>query len=336
MARRASGTSGAAVVADVRVGVVGAGFIGGRHARVLARMSGVDLAGVADSQPDRVRALAAEVGARWYPDTRTMLEDADLDALYVCVPPFARGTPELLAIERRVALFVEKPLALDAGLAEEIAAAADDAGVVTAAGYHWRHLDTVQHAADLLADTPCRLAVGAWLDRTPGTPWWSLAAGSGGQLVEQATHLFDLARVLVGEVVAVHAAGGRPDGTQPDEIDRVSAVLLRFDSGAVGTISTACLLHTGYRIGLELVCDGRVLALSEHQLIVDDGSSRDVRAAEIDPLIAEDREFIAAVQAGRAEVRVPYGDALRTHRVAIAAARAARLGITIDLEPVRA
>lgn len=323
-------------MADVRVGVVGAGFIGGRHARVLARMAEVDVVGVADGQPDRVRALAAEVGAHSYPDTRTMLDDADLDALYVCVPPFARGAPELLAIERRVALFVEKPLALDAGLAEEIAAAADDAGVVTAAGYHWRHLDTVHHAAGLLADTPCRLAVGAWLDRTPGTPWWSLSAGSGGQLIEQATHLFDLARVLVGEVVSVHAAGGRPDGTRPDEIDRVSAVLLRFDAGAVGTISTACVLRTGYRIGLELVCDGRVLALSEHELIVDDGSSRDVRAPEIDPLIAEDREFVAAVRAGRGEVRVPYGDALRTHRVAIAAARAARRGITVDLEPVGA
>ena len=338
----------------VRVGITGAGYIGGRHARVLARLPGADLVGIADLDVERAGGLADAVGVRSYPDTASLLDDADLDALYVCVPPFAHGEPERLAIEHGVSLFVEKPLALDVALAEEIAESADRAGIVTAVGYHWRYLDTVDRARQLLAATPCHLALGAWLDRAPGAPWWGRAATSGGQLVEQATHIFDLARTLVGEVVAVQAVGARIDDIPAGDIDHVAAVLLRFDTGAVGTISTACVLGTGYRVGLELVCRERVLVVTEQELVVDDGSRREVTAIGVDPFVAEDRDFIADVRDmsnlgntadvrdggggrnGGRRVRVPYAEALRTHRVAVAAARAARDQVTVDLGPVRA
>ena len=86
-------------------------------------------------------------------------------------------------------------------LAAEIA---ERRACVTGTGYHWRCLDTVERAAALLADAPARLALGAWLDKVPPPAWWPSRALSGGQVVEQLTHVLDLARLLVGEVAEVH------------------------------------------------------------------------------------------------------------------------------------
>jgi predicted dehydrogenase len=314
----------------VRLGLIGAGFAAGLHLASLAGIDGVEVAAVADPVPDRAEALAVRVGARAYPDHRWMLDAEPLDGVYICVPPFAHGPPELAALERGLPLFVEKPLAIDLATAETVAAEVARRGVVTATGYHWRYLDTVERAAELLASDPCRLLVGWWLDKVPGPAWWLRQDGSGGQLVEQTTHLFDLARLLVGEVTDVHALGGRfprRSEVRSGEVLDVSTATLRFASGAVGSISSSCLLRRGHRIGLELICEGLALELTETTLTIDDGRSRQVLAAARDARTAADRDFVAAVRGEPAAVRAPYPEALASHRVALAAAGAARDGL---------
>ena len=313
----------------VRLGLIGAGFAAGLHAAALAGIEGVEVAAVADPLPGRAEALAGRAGARAYPDHRRMLDAEPLDGVYVCVPPFAHGPPELAALERGLALFVEKPIAIDLATAETVAAEVARRGVATATGYHWRYLDTVERAAELLAADPCRLLLGWWLDKVPGPAWWPRQDGSGGQLVEQTTHLFDLARLLVGEITGVQAVGGRfprrTDLRAGDVLD-VSTATLRFASGAVGSVSSSCLLRRRHRIGLELICEGLALELTETTLVIDDGRSRRAVPAARDARAAADRDFVAAVRGQPAAVRAPYAEALRSHRVALAAARAARAG----------
>ena len=317
-----------------RIGVVGAGYIAGRHVASLSAIEGVRVAAVADPRGERARALAGPVGAGAYPDHRSMLEAERLDAVYVCVPPFAHGPPELDALARGLALFVEKPIALDVPVAETVAAEVERRGVAAAAGYHWRYLDTFDRARELLAANPCRLLLGWWLDRIPGTDWWLEEARSGGQLVEQTTHLFDLARALVGEIVSVRAEGARfprRTGLRAGDILDVSTATVRFASGAVGSISSSCLLPRTHRIGVELIGEGLAVLLTEAELVVDDGGGpRTVRAAR-DPLAAEDRAFVAAVRGEGHDVRTPYREALRTHRLAVAVATAAADGGTVQL-----
>jgi predicted dehydrogenase len=260
-----------------------------------------------------------------------MLQQARLDAVWICVPPFAHGQPELDALDAGVPFFVEKPLALDRGVAEDVAAAVESSGLPTATGYHWRYLDTVELALERLAAAPCHLVVGSWFDRTPGNPWWAHEDRSGGQLIEQVTHVFDLARLLVGEVVQIRAEG-KCSGCRGAFVD-VSMATLRFAGGAIGSVTSTCLLRSNYRIGLELFCDGLVIAVTEHELIIDDGVERCTRRATTDPFLAEDRDFLAAVRGDPERIRVPYREALVTHRLATAAARAARDGTTVELVP---
>ena len=134
----------------------------------------------------------------------------------------------------------------------------DGAGLVTAVGYHWRYLDTVDEARRLLRDNPAHLMSGYWLDQTPPPEWWRREDRSGGQMVEQATHVIDLARFLAGDVVEVFgmAATRRPGRVPAASTWRPPRPpTLRFASGAIANLSATCLLRWGHRIGLHVFAD---------------------------------------------------------------------------------
>ncbi|MEU8363528.1 Gfo/Idh/MocA family oxidoreductase [Nonomuraea sp. NPDC048882] len=301
-----------------RVGIVGAGNVAARHADVLSGFPDVTIAGIADTDPHRAEALASKHGSPAYGGHADLLSAGGLDAVYVCVPPFAHGNPEHDVLSCNLPLFVEKPLSLDLQTAEKIATEIERRSLPSAVGHHWRYLDIVEQARDLLSGRPVRLALGHWLDKVPPVGWWLKREMSGGQIVEQAVHVLDLARLLVGEVEMVHAvpAGDSVDG----EVDRATSAVMRFAGGASGLLATSCLLTRKHRVGLEVCAEGIALELSETRLLVDGE-----RAIEDDGRAKTrvDREFINAVQGRPADVRVPYGEALRTHRVALALARSA-------------
>lgn len=301
-----------------RVGIVGAGNVAARHADVLSGFPDVVIAGIADTDAHRAETLASRYDTPAYGCHADLLSAGGLDAVYVCVPPFAHGNPEHDVLSCNLPIFVEKPLSLDLQTAENIASEIERRSLPSAVGHHWRYLDIVGQARELLADRPVRLALGHWLDKVPPVAWWLDPTRSGGQIVEQAVHVLDLARLLVGEVDMVHAV---PEGNNVDgEVDRATCAVLRFADGAAGLLATSCLLTRKHRVGLEVCADGIALELSETRLLVDGE-----RVIEDDGQAKTrvDREFINAVQGRTADVRVPYAEALRTHRLALALAQSA-------------
>jgi predicted dehydrogenase len=224
-----------------------------------------------------------------------------------------------------IALFVEKPLALDLATAVALEAAIREGYLVTATGYHWRYLDFVERAAALLSGRVVHLALGYWLDTLPPAAWWARRSASGGQMVGRTAHVFDLARLLVGEVAHVDAACStvsRADFPGCD-IEWAATAALRFESGALGSIASICVLPRPYRIGLHVFADGVATELSERELVVEDANGRRRYEAGVDPFVLEDRDFVGAVRGGPDRIRAPYAQSLATHRVATAAARSA-------------
>jgi predicted dehydrogenase len=326
----------------VRIGVVGAGAVAARHVRTLLAMDGVEVAAVADPALERAKELAGEAGAAAYPNHMELLASERLDAVYICVPPFAHGAPELAVIDAGLPMFVEKPVAIDQETAATIAARLAGRSLVTCTGYHWRWLDIFDRAADLLADRPARLVQCAWLDKVPPPPWWTRRDGSGGQTIEQTTHVLDTARALAGEVVEVHAFGSRAAATEDQgseaalpaaDIDEASVASLRFASGAVGSIVSTCLLPRLHRAGVQVVADGLSLELTETELVVEVDGERSAWEADADPRPRPDRDFVAAVRGGENRVRVPWPEAYRTHLLACAITRSAEQGRPLLLEP---
>jgi predicted dehydrogenase len=314
---------------DCGIGFVGAGGVAARHARTLSALPDARLVCVTDADPRRAQRFAEIHGLKAVPDIRSLL-DSDIDAVYVCVPPFAHGAIEAAVAQAGHALFVEKPLGLNAKVATRIGRILAGAGTVTAVGHHWRYAATVRTAARLLAERQVRLVCGSWLDKVPPVPWWTRLESSGGQVIEQVVHVLDLARTLVGEVQRVHAMGSarRPGA----DIDCATAATLRFDNGAVGTFAATCQLDWKHRVALEIYADELALAITEDGLMVRD--SHGVRRQVVDPQRAKaaaDQAFVQAVLGDPSSVLVSYDEALRTHRLACAVAESARRNRPVDV-----
>jgi predicted dehydrogenase len=282
---------------------------------------------VADPVAAAAERLAADCEATAYTDAGAMLDNERLDAVYICVPPYAHGAPEDAALAHELPFFVEKPIGIDLAVGERIAEQVEAAGIATGTGYHWRCLDITEQARDALRENPARLAIGTWLDRVPPVPWWVRQDRSGGQVVEQLTHVIDLARVLLGEVVSVSATAAQSGHCGADaDIDDVTVATIQFASGALGTFAATCLLERRQDTALRTVSPGLGLTLSEDRLVVEGPGEPVVHFPREEAKVQVDREFIDAVAGRREHTRTPYAEALRSHRVACAIAESARIG----------
>jgi UDP-N-acetylglucosamine 3-dehydrogenase len=119
---------------DLRIGVIGLGF-GAIHARVLGEMEGVDVAALCDKDPSRLASATRGRTARPYADYREMFGVEDLDAVIVAVPTRVHEEVALFAIDARVPVLVEKPLAPSFEDGYRLAEAAEKAGVMLTVGH---------------------------------------------------------------------------------------------------------------------------------------------------------------------------------------------------------
>lgn len=322
---------------QVNVGFIGTGNIATTHFNSLEQIPEARVAAVYDVVPERAEAAAKRFGARVYPSYRRLIEEAAITALYVCVPPFAHEDQEVLAARRGLHMLVEKPVALSVEKAREVTAAIADAGVMATAGYHWRYSPLTDRARELLSGRTIGLLLGQWHGGLPGVAWWRNKAQSGGQMVEQATHIVDLARYLVGaEIVAVQAFFAvRALGNAPgfDAWD-VGTANVRFANGVVGNISTSCMNGRSYTVGLHVLTDGLAIEQYASTLrVIEQGHTQEYSLSEPAYQI-EDRAFIKAVSENDPTLlRSTYADAAQTLAVTLAMnASAERDGELIPVE----
>jgi predicted dehydrogenase len=100
----------------IRIGFVGTGGIANTHFDALSQLEEAQLVAFCDIDSARAERAAARFSGRAYTDWRTMLDAESIDALYICLPPYAHDGVEIEAAQRGVHLFVEKPVARDLGL----------------------------------------------------------------------------------------------------------------------------------------------------------------------------------------------------------------------------
>ncbi|MFD1149072.1 Gfo/Idh/MocA family protein [Saccharothrix hoggarensis] len=299
----------------MRVALIGAGYIAGRHA---AALTGLGAEVVGHVGRTGVEEAAARWGGRPYRTTADLLAREDVDAAWICVPPAAHGDIEHTLIEHGVPFYVEKPIGVDLDVPRRVAAGVRDRGLIAGAGYYWRGMDVVPDLRRMLAETPPHLVRAAWHGLVPPVPWWRVEAKSGGQVVEQATHLYDLARFLLGEADVLHAVARHvPLAPYPDlDVAAVSAATLAFDSGPLAVFTATCVLHATVDAGIEFHCEGRKLTLTNKVLRREDADGSHEAPVGRDPLVIADERFLAAVGSGDPSLLVcDYADALRTQEL---------------------
>lgn len=120
---------------ELRMGVIGLGYIGSLHTRIIAENPCAILAAVADVNGETAEKFGAEYGCRAYADYEEMLKNEELDAVSVCVPEDYHVAPAVAAANAGVNLFLEKPIAKTAAEALEIKDACEKNGVRLMVGH---------------------------------------------------------------------------------------------------------------------------------------------------------------------------------------------------------
>ena len=248
---------------ELRVGVIGYGVMGKAHCYayriapmlrtlpvtpVVSLISGRDKTGVA--------AAAAAYGVpAWTTDWRRLIARDDIAVVDICTPPGTHAEIAKAAAAAGKAVLCEKPLALSYPQAAEALAAVTRAGVPNAIGFNYRRLPAVALMQRMVAEGAVgeiRLWRATWLSdefTDPDTPFdWRFDRAMGGTTIaDLGSHLIDLALWLAGDIRSVCAQAetfvrARPQaggGTRPVTVDDAASALLRFRSGALGTIEVA-------------------------------------------------------------------------------------------------
>ncbi|MBI2192291.1 MAG: Gfo/Idh/MocA family oxidoreductase [Planctomycetes bacterium] len=319
----------------VRIGFIGTGGIAGFHINNLSKIPDAKIAAVCDVVKEKADAAAAKLGATAYPDFHEMLDREDLQAVYVCLPPFAHGQPELAVLAKGLALFVEKPVAMDFQTLKKVTAAVKRKKAITAVGYQDRYLDIIEKLKKFLEGRRPGLILGYWMGGMPGVMWWRQRKLSGGQHVEQTTHIFDMARYLFGEVkrVSAVASTGLMAEVEKYDIEDCSAVNLEFHSGLVGTIFSACCLQTGGRCGIDIFGRDYTVEYKERTSIkITHGPITEETRVANDYGLKEDQVFVEAVKNGDGSaIRAPYEEGAKSAALSLAASESLATGKFIDL-----
>ncbi len=345
--------------AALRIGFLGAGLIATYHSKSLRRsgaeqICGVVRAGVYDPDRERAEAFAAASGHRVCASEAEVLDSCD--AVYVCA--WTSEHPRLVeaSLQRGLAVFCEKPLAVDLAAATRIADLAQATGVTNQVGLVLRHSPAYLWARHLVtAPGAGRVMTVVFRDDqfipTQGhyaSTWRADRARAGaGTLLEHSIHDVDMLRFVVGDIVRVSATTANFHGHEG--IEDVANVVVVFGSGATGTLTSVWhdnLARPSLR-RVEVFCERRHVVIDGDDWFGpvrwtdSDGTTGSLggddlvaaTVAMVDGSHNPDGAFVRAAVSGR-PADPDMSVAIAAHRVVDAVYRSAALGgSAVDVEP---
>jgi len=310
----------AQTISALNIGILGCARIARRGVIAGIQQSGVaHLAAIASRNFETAQVWSQEFGIpRAYDSYEALIDDPQIDAVYIPLPNELHRQWTLRAAERGKHVLCEKPLALDAAEAEQMAAGCRERGVVLMEAFMWRHQPAVAEARRMLSDGEIgelrlvKMDFSFQID--PGD--WRLEAGrGGGALFDLGCYGINAARLFAAaEPVEIFALGR----LHSSGVDITAGVELRFAGGAIALLD--CSFECPYRNRIEIVGtrgaielpDG-VLPTPVGRMIVRGDSAP--RALELpgDQYAEEVKAFAASVAAGR--LLAPAEDGVANMRV---------------------
>jgi UDP-N-acetyl-2-amino-2-deoxyglucuronate dehydrogenase len=239
-------------------GIVGAGVIATTHAQAIAALPNAHLVAVTDVLPDAARAYAGKYGCAAEPDLAALLARDDVEVVTVCVPSGLHAEVGVQAAAAGKHLVVEKPIDVTLAAADKLITAAQAAGVALTVISQHRFDAGLVELRRLLDDG----ALGALVLGEAKTKWYrtqeyydsadwrGTLAFDGGALLNQGVHYVDLLRWCMGPVAEVTAMSATSSHRM--EAEDTALALLRFTSGALGTIVASTAVYPGFAQQLEI------------------------------------------------------------------------------------
>ncbi|MAM92011.1 MAG: hypothetical protein CMI15_11135 [Opitutaceae bacterium] len=311
---------------SVKIGIIGTGWVTELHLAALKTIDGAEVVAIAGRNEGRVVELAEPWKARTYKAPLEMLSKESLDVAFILLPPHLHGELERACSEHVKGVLIEKPISQSLDTAQEINGYFEKAGTIVSVAYQNRYRQSVQTARKLFSEEGNQgiLANGWWTTQMPPPLWWRSFEQSGGQFIEQCTHILDICRYTMGDIeeVSAYATQGFMPEVEGKTVDDSMVVNARFVSGALASFSTGCFPLGGHSEGP----DGGIglhLSSRNHRIYLtgwhfngtvysgDDDTESIPREENI--FAIQDKAFLDAVATGdNSGILSSYGDSLKT------------------------
>lgn len=243
----------------IRFGIIGCNGIGRTHAKAIASLPDAQLVAAADIVPEYAQQLADEFQVKPYSSAQEMLANEELDVVDVCTPSGYHGEGACQVMRSGRHVIVEKPMDIKLPIIEEMLRVQRETGVKMAV--------ISQHRFDVASQQVHKLveehAFGRLVLGNAIVPWWrsqayydsgawrgTWALDGGGILMNQCIHSIDLLQWLMGPVKSIQAYTDTLAHTM--ETEDVAVAVLRFASGALGTISATTAAYPGVGTRVEV------------------------------------------------------------------------------------
>jgi predicted dehydrogenase len=323
----------------IGIGIVGAGWWAGEHARAIASVPTVRLVAFASRSPERVTAFERQHGVPGLNDYRQLLDRSDVDAVVVAVSHDVHAAIAIDALEAGKHVLLEKPMACDRRECAAIAEAARRSQAVFMLGLTHRFIPAVAAAQRIAAGGDLGpLVAGScsfghtwnWRRRAP---FYRERALGGGVWLTQGVHFVDRLLWLMGsDVVAVKGIIGRRFHAPTEHAaDDTATALLHFAGDAAGTIMLAGYRSGPFRNEMQVIGERGVLRLDEAGLAISqDEEWQQIAVENADPMELEWAAFGRAIAEGApSPIGVEY--ALRLMEVVFAVEESSASGREVRL-----
>jgi len=248
----------------IKVGIIGAGYIGGLHGALLARDERVQIVAVSDPLVESAKRLARTTGAGIASSAEELIEG--VDAVYITTPNTKHTALALAAIAARKHVFCEKPMATSLADARAVLEAASKSNAVFQVGHNRRFAPVYATLKRLLDESGPPHSAHVKMNRGElvNPAWVGDPEVTGGFLFETTIHMLDMLRFLFGEVTSVDACGTSHEYPEVDDF----SMLFRFESSMHATMASSADASWMFPFErVEVFCHHRTLTTREMESI---------------------------------------------------------------------
>ncbi|SDD65081.1 Predicted dehydrogenase [Paenibacillus sp. UNCCL117] len=229
----------------IRFGIIGCGNVTEvKSGPGLQKAQGSELVAVMRRNGELAEDYARRHGvAKWYTDAQALIDDPEVDIVYIATPPGSHLDYTLAAAKAGKPVYVEKPMALNQAECDRMIEACRDAGVPLYVAYYRRGLPRFLKVKELLeagAIGEVRFVTTVQTQTSPRVqngevPWRLKPEQSGGGLFfDLASHTLDVLDFLLGPIADAKGLAANQEGRFPGIEDIVTGTY-RFESGVQGS-----------------------------------------------------------------------------------------------------
>ncbi|MEM1581518.1 MAG: Gfo/Idh/MocA family oxidoreductase [Candidatus Bathyarchaeia archaeon] len=311
----------------LKMAVVGIGFWGRNHIRVLSEIPEVELIAVCDIDVQRAKAISEKYGLKSYSNSREMYRKEELDAVTICVWSSRLAEESLKALKMGKHVFVEKPMAGSVREAERVLKVADAENLKLQVGFIERFNPGVKRVKEAIENGLIGSPVSATARRVSK---WPQRIGDVGVVKDTAIHDIDVIRFLFNEdPISVYARTGC---LQHEKFEDYAQIMLAFQSGRSAFLESNWL--TPYKIRkLTITGSDAIINLdyiTQEISIETSGQTVTPRYEWEEPLKLELQHFVDCVLNNR-EPLVSGVDGVKALKVAEAALKSAVKGCVVKV-----